>query len=118
IAPILFVVHAILAACLSTIMYFLGVVGVFSGGAIEMASLNWIPLMANHWPAYVKMLIVGVVAIGVWYVVFTFLITKLDLKTPGREVKSDVKLYSKAEYREKKNKDGKAVAQGKADSSE
>lgn len=102
IAPPLFVVHAVLAACLSTIMYYLGVVGVFSGGAIEMASLNWIPLMANHWSTYLKMLIVGIIAIGVWYFVFTFLIEKFDFKTPGREVKSDVKLYSKKEYRAKK----------------
>lgn len=102
IAPPLFVVHAILAACLSTIMYFFGVIGVFSGGAIEMASLNWIPLMANHWPAYLKMLIIGIVAIGVWYLVFTFLIEKFDFKTPGREVKSDVKLFTKKDYREKK----------------
>lgn len=102
IAPPLFIVHAILAACLSTVMYYLGVVGIFSGGAIEMASLNWIPLMANHWPTYLKMLIVGIVAIAVWYFVFTFLIEKFDFKTPGREVKSDVKLYSKKEYRGKK----------------
>lgn len=103
IAPPLFVVHAILAACLSTIMYFFGVIGVFSGGAIEMASLNWIPLMANHWPAYVKMIIIGIVAIAVWYFVFTFLIEKFDFKTPGREAKKDnVKLYTKKDYKAKK----------------
>ena len=114
IAPPLFIVHAVLAACLSTIMYYLGVVGIFSGGAIEMASLNWIPLMANHWSTYLKMLIVGIIAIAVWYFVFTFLIEKFDFKTPGREVKSDVKLYSKKEYRSKKG-EGKAKDATKVD---
>lgn len=102
IAPLLFAVHAILAASLSTIMYLFGVVGVFSGGAIEMASLNWIPLMANHASTYLKMLIIGIIAIFVWYFVFRFLILKFDFKTPGREIESEeVKFYSKKEFREK-----------------
>lgn len=110
VAPGLFVVHAVMAACLSTIMYYAGVVGVFSGGVIEMASLNRIPLMAKHGGTYLRMLIIGVIAIFVWYFVFKFLIEKFDLKTPGRTASADsVKLYSKAEYREKKgkNKEGK-----------
>lgn len=49
IAPPLFVVHAFLAACLSTTMNLFGIVGVFSGGLIEMSSLNFIPLMTSHW---------------------------------------------------------------------
>lgn len=103
IAPPLFVVHAILAACLSTVMYFAGVIGVFSGGVIEMASLNWIPLMANHWGTYLKMLIIGIVAIFVWYFVFKYLIEKFDYNTPGRAAnKDDIKLYSKKEYKDKK----------------
>nr|WP_255261490.1 glucose PTS transporter subunit EIIB [Anaerococcus hydrogenalis] len=48
------------------------------------------------------MLVVGIIAIAVWYFVFTFLIEKFDFKTPGREVESNVKLYSKKEYRGKK----------------
>ena len=52
VSPILFVVHAVLAAIISTTMYLAGIVGVFAGGVIEMASLNWIPLMGNHWQQY------------------------------------------------------------------
>ena len=59
IAPPLFVVHALLAATLSTVMYLAGIIGIHSGGAIEMASLNWIPLMANHWKQYLLMLVSG-----------------------------------------------------------
>lgn len=108
IAPQLFVVHAVLAAILSMVMNIFGVVGIYSGGVIEMASLNWIPLAANHWKTYLLMLIIGVVAIVVWYFVFTFLIEKFDFKTPGRTSDKDsAKLYSKKEYRERNNsKDG------------
>lgn len=106
IAPQLFVVHAVLASILSMIMNAFGVVGIFSGGVIEMASLNWIPLAANHWKTYVIMLVIGLVAIVVWYFVFTFLIEKFDFKTPGRTVDKDsAKLYSKKEYRERNKKE-------------
>lgn len=100
VAPQLFIVHCFLAACLSTVMYLFGIVGVFSGGAIEMASLNWIPLMANHWQQYLTQLIIGLCGTAVWFVVFDFLIKKFDFKTPGREDDDEeIKFGSKAEYR-------------------
>ena len=106
IAPQLFVVHAILSSVIATVMNLFGVVGIFSGGAIEMASLNWIPLMANHWKSYLIMLVIGLVGIAMWYFVFTFLIEKFDFKTPGRTVADDsVKLYSKKDYKAKKHED-------------
>lgn len=105
IAPQLFVVHAILAGLLSMAMNAFGVVGIFSGGVIEMASLNWIPLSANHWKTYLIMLVIGLIAIAVWYFVFSFLIEKFDFKTPGRtRDKDSAKLYSKKDYREKNSK--------------
>lgn len=107
IAPQLFVVHAILASILAMVMNLAGVVGVFSGGVIEMASLNWIPLAANHWKTYVLMLVIGLVAIAVWYFVFTFLITKFNFMTPGRAVTEDAnKLYTKKDYKAKKKEEG------------
>lgn len=110
VAPLLFIVHAILAGILAMVMCALGVVGVFSGGLIEMASLNFIPLMANHWPAYLTALVVGLCFTFIWFVVFRFLILKLDLKTPGREEDDEeVSFKSKADYREAKA--GGAVAE-------
>lgn len=103
IAPVLFVVHAALSAVLATIMYLLGIVGVYSGGVIEMASLNWIPLMANHGGQFLIMLLVGLCFTGVWFVVFRFLILKFNYLTPGREEEVDeIKFYSKQEYRDAK----------------
>ena len=79
-----------------------GVVGIYSGGVIEMASLNWIPLGANHWKTYLIMLVIGLIAVAVWYFVFSFLIKKFDFKTPGRTTDKDsAKLYSKQDYRDK-----------------
>lgn len=101
-APVLFAVHAVLAATLATVMNLFGIVGVFSGGAIEMASLNWIPLMANHWKQYLLMLVIGIIFIGIYYFVFTFLIEKFDFKTPGREEDEEVTFHSKSDYKEKK----------------
>lgn len=102
VAPVLFVVHALLAATLSTTMYLAGIVGIHSGGAIEMASLNWIPLMGNHWKQYLLLLVIGLAFTGTYFVVFKFLIQKFDFKTPGREDDDEIKFGSKEEFREKK----------------
>ncbi|WP_434799399.1 alpha-glucoside-specific PTS transporter subunit IIBC [Terrisporobacter vanillatitrophus] len=107
VAPWLFVVHALLAATLSTVMYIAGIVGIHSGGVIEMSSFNWIPLMSSHWREYLLMLGIGLAFTGIWFVVFKTLILKFDVKTPGREDdEEDIKLRSKAEYREKKSSKG------------
>lgn len=103
IAPVLFVVHAVLAATLSTVAYLLGVVGVLSGGLIEMSALNFIPLMASHWTTYLTLLVVGLVFTGIYFVVFRFLILKFDFKTPGREDDEEIKFHSKKEFREKQS---------------
>ncbi len=116
VAPPLFVVHALLAATLSTVMYLAGIVGIHSGGAIEMASLNWIPLGASHWQQYLLMLGIGLIFTVIWFFVFRFLILKFDFKTPGREVDEGVKFYSKAEYRERQAGGNTAPADGAAGS--
>lgn len=102
IAPVLFVVHAVLAATLATVANALGVVGVLSGGLIEMSALNFIPLMASHWQTYLTLLVVGLVFTGIYFVVFRFLILKFDFKTPGREDdEEEIKFHTKADFKEK-----------------
>lgn len=100
-APALFVVHCVLAAFLSTTINLFGIVGVFSGGLIEMSSLNFIPLMTSHWREYLLMLVIGLVYTGIWFIVFRFLILKFNFKTPGREDTEETRFYSKAEFRAK-----------------
>ncbi len=104
VAPMLFVVHAILAATLAMVANALGVVGVLSGGLIEMSALNFIPLMKSHWPTYLTLLVVGLAFTGIYFVVFRTLILKLDLATPGREEdEQEIKFNTKAEYRARSN---------------
>lgn len=103
IAPLLFAVHAVLAATLSATAYIFGVVGNFGGGLIEWASLNWIPLFSSHGGTYIKQIAIGLVFTGIYFVVFRTLILKLDLKTPGREDdEEETKLYTKADYKASK----------------
>lgn len=100
VAPQLFVVHAALAALLSTVMNLCGVVGVFSGGLIEMSSFNFIPLAARHGGTYLVALGVGLIFTAIYYLVFRFLIVRLDLKTPGREDEGDVRFGTREEFRQ------------------
>ena len=101
IAPVLFVVHAVLAATLATVAYMFGVVGAMSGGLIEISALNFIPLMAAHWPTYLTLLVVGLVFTGIYFVVFRFLILKFNFATPGREEDEEITFHNKADFKEK-----------------
>lgn len=46
--PGLFLLYAVLSSCLATTMNLFGIVGIFSGGLMEMAAFNFIPLMRTH----------------------------------------------------------------------
>lgn len=103
IAPLLFVVHAALAGIMAMVMNLCGVTGIFTSGLIEMFANNLIPLMANHWREYIPIIIVGPIFTFIYFVVFRFLIIKMDLKTPGREdIDEEIHFASKKEYNEKK----------------
>lgn len=107
VAPMLFVVHAVLAATLATVANALGVVGVLSGGLIEMSALNFIPLMKSHWPTYLTLLVVGLIFTGIYFIVFRTLILKFNFATPGREEDDqEIKFNTKEEYRSLKKNDG------------
>ena len=83
--PGLFLLYAVLSSCLAMTMNFFGIVGIFSGGLMEMAAFNFIPLMRTHAGAYLLALGIGLIFSAVYFVVFRVLIVALDLKTPGRE---------------------------------
>lgn len=46
--PGLFLLYAVLSSCLAMTMNFFGIVGIFSGGLMEMTAFNFIPLMRMH----------------------------------------------------------------------
>lgn len=83
--PGLFFLYAVLSSCLATTMNLFGIVGIFSGGLMEMAAFNFIPLMRTHAGAYLLALGIGLAFSLIFFVSFRALILVYDLKTPGRE---------------------------------
>ncbi|PPS80477.1 PTS transporter subunit EIIC [Streptomyces sp. MH60] len=92
IAPVLYVIHAVLTAASMAITWGLGVHDGFnfSAGFIDYA-LNW-SLATKPW----MIIPIGLVFAVVYYVVFRFAIVKFDLKTPGREPEEEVEDLTKA----------------------
>lgn len=83
--PGLFLLYAVLSSCLAMAMNFFGVVGIFSGGFMEMAAFNFIPLMRTHAGSYLLALGIGLIFSAIFFLSFRGLILTFDLKTPGRE---------------------------------
>lgn len=104
-APILFVAHAVIAGLGMVVFSILDIRTIIPNGVIDFLLMN-IPVGIDRtsWP---MVFVIGIGQAVVYYFVFRFLITKLNLKTPGREDEKEVKLYSKADYKEKKEKEAK-----------
>lgn len=81
--PVLWLIYSIMDGLFQMIVYLLGVHVCATNGIIDFLVLN-LPagIGRTHWPVYV---LVGLVQIVVMYVLFRFLIIKLNLKTPGRK---------------------------------
>ena len=107
VAPILFVAHAALSGLGMVAFNLLDCRAIGPNGFIDFLLYNRPLGIGNtHWPTYIM---IGVAEFFVYYLVFRVLITKLDLKTLGRETAGmEMKLHSKAEYKEKVAKEKKA----------
>lgn len=82
ISPLLFAVHAVLAATMATVMYICGVVGNFGGGLLDQfLPQNWIPMFHNHASMMFIQIGVGVCFTALYFVIFRTLILRLNLKT-------------------------------------
>ncbi|MBF0714552.1 PTS transporter subunit EIIC [Gemella sp. GH3] len=102
VAPILFVVQVILAGAAYMIAHVLNIaVGLtFSGGFLDLFLFGI--LQGNSKTSWLYIIPVGIAYFFLYYFIFRFLITKLNLKTPGREDDNDdVKLHSKQDYLDK-----------------
>ncbi|MBQ7496373.1 MAG: PTS transporter subunit EIIC [Selenomonas sp.] len=111
VAPLLYAVHAVLAACLASALYAAGLAGNFGGGLIDAFVQNWIPLFQYHSGTYILQILIGLAFTAIYFVVFRTLILKFDYATPGRTA-DDVedKLFSKAEYQAKKEMEEMGLA--------
>ena len=103
-SPFLFFgVHCLLGGLSFAIVYALGAgVGyTFSAGLFDFILYGVLPGNSRtHW---IIVLMVGLIYAVAYYGAFRFLITKFNLKTPGREDnREDVRLHSKKEYLESK----------------
>jgi N-acetylglucosamine PTS system EIICBA or EIICB component len=92
VAPLLYVVHALLTGVSMAVTWGLGVHDgfSFSAGLIDYV-INW-NLATRPW----AMIPIGLCFAALYYVIFRFAITKFDLKTPGREPEEEVEDITKA----------------------
>ncbi|MFF1476107.1 PTS transporter subunit EIIC [Streptomyces sp. NPDC058301] len=92
IAPLLYVIHAVLTAVSLAVTWALGVHAGFnfSAGLIDYA-LYW-KLDTKPW----LIIPIGLVFAAIYYFVFRFAITKFNLTTPGREPEEEIEDLTKA----------------------
>ncbi len=87
-APALYVVHALLTGIFVAVAAMLHATAgfSFSAGLVDFLLSSRLPMANKPW----MLLILGVIAFVVYYVLFRFIIVKFNLKTPGREEDDDV----------------------------
>ena len=102
VAPLLYLLHAVLSATLSATLYAIGLSGNFGGGLIDCFVQNWIPLFSYHYMTYITQIGIGLCFTAIYFFVFRAVIRFKDYKTPGR-TDDDVedKLFTKADYKAK-----------------
>ena len=105
VAPILYVIHCIFAGLAYMLMHVfeVGVGMTFSGGLIDMFLFGI--LQGNEKTNWIWIVIVGIGYFIVYYFLFSFLIQKMDLKTPGRDDNEEVKLYTRNDVEAKNGKE-------------
>ncbi|MCI6705251.1 MAG: glucose PTS transporter subunit IIA [Erysipelotrichaceae bacterium] len=104
VAPVLYIVHVIGAGLAYMLMHIfkVGVGMTFSGGLIDLTLFGI--MQGNSKTNWIMVVVVGVVYFIAYYLIFSVLIKKLDLKTPGREDDdSEVKLYTRKDLEAKNN---------------
>ncbi|CAM3111438.1 PTS transporter subunit EIIC [Streptobacillus ratti] len=97
VAPVLYVIHALLEGLAYFLMYVLNVaVGItFSRGIIDFTFFGLLQGPAKT--SYQWILILGPIYSAIYYFIFKYVIIKFNFATPGREG-GENKLYSRADY--------------------
>lgn len=104
VAPMLFAVQVVLAGSAYMIAHILNIaVGLtFSGGFLDLLIFGI--LQGNAKTSWMRIIPVGIIYFLLYYFIFSFLIKKFDLKTPGREDEDgETKLYTKADVNARKS---------------
>ena len=102
VAPVLYGIHCVFAGLAYMLMHVfkVGVGMTFSGGLIDMFLFGI--LQGHEKTNWIWIVIVGVGYFIVYYFLFSFLIKKMNLKTPGRDDVEEVKLYTRADVNARK----------------
>ncbi len=118
VAPLMYAVHCVYAGLSYMLMHVfnVGVGMTFSGGVIDLTLFGILQGNAKtHW---IWIPIVGVFYFVIYYFTFYFMITKMDLKTPGREDEGEeTKLFTRSDFKAKTGvgPDGSGSAAGVSD---
>ena len=108
----MYAVHCVLAGLSFMLMHILNVgVGMtFSGGLIDLVLFGVMQGNAKtHW---VWVVVVGAVYFVLYYIIFRFMISKFNYKTPGRDDAEEVKLYTRADVNARNAASGSAAPAG------
>ena len=108
----MYAVHCVLAGLSFMLMHILNVgVGMtFSGGLIDLVLFGVMQGNAKtHW---IWVVVVGAVYFVLYYLIFRFMISKFDYKTPGRDDAEEVKLYTRADVNARDAASGSAAPAG------
>lgn len=103
VSPILYVIHCILAGLsyMLTHIFNVGVGMTFSGGIIDLTLFGI--LQGNAKTNWIWIVVIGLVYAIVYYLLFSTMIRKLNLKTPGREADDEeTKLYTRKDVEARK----------------
>ncbi|MGN0243226.1 MAG: glucose PTS transporter subunit IIA [Lachnospiraceae bacterium] len=108
VAPLLYGIHCVMAGFAFMLMHVfnVGVGMTFSGGFIDLFLFGI--LQGNGKTHWIWIIVVGIVYFIVYYLLFRFLIMKLNLKTPGREDAEGVKLYHRSDVEARRQEDSTA----------
>ena len=102
VAPALYLFHSLFAGLsyMFTHVFNVGVGMTFSGGIIDLLLFG--VLQGNEKTGWVAIIPIGIVYFIVYFLLFRFMIRKFDYVTPGREDDGETKLYTRADYNDKK----------------
>lgn len=108
----MYAVHCVLAGLSFMLMHILNVgVGMtFSGGLIDLVLFGAMQGDAKtHW---IWVVVVGAVYFVLYYIIFRFMISKFNYKTPGRDDAEEVKLYTRADVNARSAASGSTAPAG------
>ena len=108
----MYAVHCVLAGLSFMLMHILNVgVGMtFSGGLIDLVLFG--AMQGNAKTHWVWVVVVGAVYFVLYYIIFRFMISKFDYKTPGRDDAEEVKLYTRADVNARSAASGSTAPTG------